>query len=181
MGADPYQRLGAKTQFSSAAAEALYRAKLAEAGVTVPLGQPLESVEMKGNRIISATFETGLTIKDAIFIDATYEGDPMAAANVSYTVGHEQRGTYDVSLAGQWQTVSSRSIVPKKAECENLLVPLSLSASHVAFGSIRMEPVFMILGQSAGTSAIAIAGKQAVQDVSYERLKELLLKQGQEL
>ncbi|MEX1113997.1 MAG: FAD-dependent oxidoreductase [Akkermansiaceae bacterium] len=78
--------------------------------------------------------------------------------------------------------VSYRSIVPKKAECENLLVPVSLSASHVAFGSIRMEPVFMILGQSAGTAAaLAIDGKQAIQDVPYAKLKELLVKQGQQL
>ena len=78
--------------------------------------------------------------------------------------------------------VSYRSIVPRKAECDNLLVPVSLSASHVAFGSIRMEPVFMILGQSAGTAAaLAIEAKQAVQDVPYAKLKELLLKHGQRL
>jgi hypothetical protein len=78
--------------------------------------------------------------------------------------------------------VSYRSIVPKKGECTNLLVPVSLSSSHVAFGSIRMEPVFMILGQSAGTAAaLAIDGNQAVQEVPYEKLKELLVKQGQRL
>ncbi len=78
--------------------------------------------------------------------------------------------------------VSYRSITPKKEECTNLLVPVSLSASHVAFGSIRMEPVFMILGQSAGTAAaIAIDGNQAVQDVPYATLRELLVKQGQRL
>jgi hypothetical protein len=78
--------------------------------------------------------------------------------------------------------VSYRSIVPKKEECANLLVPVSLSASHVAFGSIRMEPVFMILGQSAGTAAsLAIDANQAVQDVPYEKLKELLVQQGQRL
>ena len=60
--------------------------------------------------------------------------------------------------------------------------PVSLSASHVAFGSIRMEPVFMILGQSAGTAAaLAIESKQAVQDIPYAKLKELLLKQDQRL
>jgi hypothetical protein len=76
--------------------------------------------------------------------------------------------------------VAYRSIVPKKEECTNLLVPVSLSASHAAFGSIRMEPVFMILGQSAGTAAaLAIDEKQAVQDVPHAKLKELLLKQGQ--
>jgi hypothetical protein len=105
-----YNRLGAMTQFSSAAAEALYRTKLEEAGVTVRLGQPLESVQMQGSRIVSATFETGLTVKAAMFIDATYEGDLMAAARVSHTVGREPRGTYNESLAGQWQTVAWKDV-----------------------------------------------------------------------
>ncbi len=78
--------------------------------------------------------------------------------------------------------VSYRSIVPKKNECENLLVPVSLSASHVAFGSIRMEPVFMILGQSAGTAAvIAIDKETTVQQVDYKELKQKLLDAGQKL
>lgn len=105
-----YQRLGAKTEFSSAAAEQLYRTMLTEAGVTVLLGQPLESVAMKNRCIVSATFETGLTVKGAMFIDATYEGDLMAAAHVSYTVGREPRGTYNESLAGQWQDVSWKDV-----------------------------------------------------------------------
>lgn len=462
MAREFYKRLGGLTDFSSVSAEKLYQTMLKEAGVTVLLDQPLESLEMKGNRIVSATFETGLTVIGAMFIDATYEGDLMAAANVSHTVGREPRNAYNESLAGQWQTVSwkdvyqfcrlpispyvvaddpssgllpeisphkagvpgegdqrvqaynfrmilsdkkgripfhkpngydparygllarflnyspevkwvlnyttkpmedgpvqmrngdsnnagsfssdlvdgshrwpdgtfepvnysemppprrglpvpfrelyllrekifqdhvtyqqgllyflandpqvpaklrgraakfgldpnefketghwphqlyvregrrmvsdyvmtqadcehqrvaedsvglasypmdshfcqrvvvkengkttvrneggfghhcagsypvsYRSIVPKRAECENLLVPVSLSASHVAFGSIRMEPVFMILGQSAGTAAaLATEGKRAVQDVPYEKLRELLLEQGQRL
>lgn len=76
--------------------------------------------------------------------------------------------------------ISYRSIVPSKQECSNLLVPVCLSASHAAYGSIRMEPVFMILGQSAGTAAVlAISKGVAVQDLSYEQLKERLLKDGQ--
>jgi hypothetical protein len=78
--------------------------------------------------------------------------------------------------------VSYRSIVPRENECTNLLVPVSLSSSHVAFGSIRMEPVFMILGQSAGTAAIiAIDEDIPVQQVDYEDLKRELLKLGQKL
>lgn len=76
--------------------------------------------------------------------------------------------------------VSFRSIVPKEEECTNLLVPVALSASHVAFGSIRMEPVFMILGQSAGTAAsLAIEDDISVQKVDYGKLKEHLLADGQ--
>lgn len=72
--------------------------------------------------------------------------------------------------------VSYRSIVPKEAECANLLVPVCLSSSHIAYGSIRMEPVFMILGQSAGTAAsMAIDGDIAVQKVPYGKLRERLL------
>ncbi len=78
--------------------------------------------------------------------------------------------------------VSYRSIVPKKGECKNLLVPVCLSASHVAYGSIRMEPVFMILGQSAGTAAaLAIDEGIAVQELSYATLKKRLLADGQKL
>lgn len=78
--------------------------------------------------------------------------------------------------------VSYRSIVPKKGECKNLLVPVCLSSSHVAFGSIRMEPVFMILGQSAGMAAcIAIDDNVSVQNVEYAKLKEQLIAAEQRL
>jgi hypothetical protein len=68
--------------------------------------------------------------------------------------------------------ISRRSIEPKKYECENLLVPLCAAASHIAYGSLRMEPVFMILGQSAATlAAIARDHNCAVQDVPYSELR----------
>lgn len=72
--------------------------------------------------------------------------------------------------------VSYRSIVPKAAECDNLLVPVCLSATHIASGSIRMEPVFMILGQSSATAAVqAIAADSSVKKVDYPKLREQLL------
>jgi hypothetical protein len=78
--------------------------------------------------------------------------------------------------------VSYRAIVPKKGECENLLVPWSLSASHMAFGSIRMEPVFMILAQSAVIAAdLCLENDLAVQDLKYETLRPALLAAGQVL
>jgi hypothetical protein len=74
------------------------------------------------------------------------------------------------------------SLVPKKGQTDNLLVPVCVSASHIAFGSIRMEPVFMILGQSAATAAVmALDAGLAVQDVPYAKLRERLLKDGQVL
>ncbi len=78
--------------------------------------------------------------------------------------------------------VSYRSIVPKRGQCSNLLVPWSLSASHMAFGSIRMEPVFMILSQSAAIAAdLAIRDKLAVQQVPYAQLRPALVAAGQML
>ncbi len=71
--------------------------------------------------------------------------------------------------------ISYRSIVPKAEDAANLLVPVCLSASHIAFGSIRMEPVFMVLGQSAATAAaLAIDNEQSVQEVSYSALRKQL-------
>ena len=73
-------------------------------------------------------------------------------------------------------SISYRSIVPKEKECSNLLVSVCLSSSHIAYGSIRMEPVFMILGQSAGTAAsFAIDANVPVQKVDYAKLRERLL------
>ncbi len=84
-------------------------------------------------------------------------------------------GDIQVSPGGPY-AISYRSIVPKQGEVANLLVPVCVSSSHIAFGSIRMEPVFMILGQSAGTAAVlAIDDDIAVQEVSYAKLRERLL------
>lgn len=72
------------------------------------------------------------------------------------------------------------SLVPKKSECQNLLVPVCLSSSHIAFGSIRMEPVFMILGQSAATAAVlTLEAGLPVQDLPYQKLQAQLVKDGQ--
>ena len=77
-------------------------------------------------------------------------------------------------------SISYGSMVPKKEECSNLLVPICVSSSHIAFGSIRMEPVFMILGQSAAVAAnLAIDKQTSVQEVVYDELKKKLLARGQ--
>ena len=71
-------------------------------------------------------------------------------------------------------------IIPKRGEAANLIVPVCVSASHMAFGSIRMEPVFFSLGQVAGTAAsLAIDANCGVQDVDYQALKKQLLADGQ--
>lgn len=71
--------------------------------------------------------------------------------------------------------IAYRSIIPKAEDCKNMLVPVCLSATHIAYGSIRMEPVFMVLAQSAAVAAcMAIDNKQAVQDVDVTKLQEVL-------
>ena len=78
--------------------------------------------------------------------------------------------------------ISYGALVPKKEECQNLVVPVCVSSTHIAFGSIRMEPVFMVLGQSAATAAVlAIDANVSVQEVPYPNLKEQLLKDRQRL
>ncbi|MEO8613739.1 MAG: FAD-dependent oxidoreductase [Luteolibacter sp.] len=78
--------------------------------------------------------------------------------------------------------ISYRSIVPKRGQCSNLLVPWSLSATHMAFGSIRMEPVFMTLSQSSAVAAsMAIDRNCAAQDLDYSLLRPALTALGQAL
>ncbi len=92
------------------------------------------------------------------------------------------RNEGDVQVASKPYPVSYRSLRPKAAECTNLLVPVCMSASHIAYGSIRMEPVFMVLGQSAATAAgLAIERGTSIQAVDYGALKERLLASGQML
>jgi hypothetical protein len=93
----------------------------------------------------------------------------------------QNEGDLGVPTNGPYQ-ISYGSLVPAHGQVTNLLVPVAVSSSHVAYGSIRMEPVFMILGQSAATAAaLAIDGGTAVQDVPYATLRARLLADGQVL
>lgn len=88
-------------------------------------------------------------------------------------IGVPTKGPYQISLG---------SIQPREQQAANLLVPVAVSSSHIAFGSIRMEPVFMILGQSAGVNAVlAIQLDLPVQQVPYDRVEARLIKAGQVL
>jgi hypothetical protein len=88
-------------------------------------------------------------------------------------------GQFDHSVPKPYR-ISYRCLRPKREDCTNLLVPTVISSTHPAFGSSRMEPVFMILGQSAGAAAaLAIEEGIAVQDMDYATLREVLLKEGQ--
>jgi hypothetical protein len=111
---------------------------------------------------------------------AAYTMDSHNCCRFADEQGHV-RNEGDVQVGGfPPYPIAYRSIVPKEAECANLLVPVCLSASHVAYGSIRMEPVFMVLGQSAATAAAqAIDGGLAVQRIDGSTLRKRLRDDGQ--
>ena len=93
----------------------------------------------------------------------------------------QNEGDIGVSPPRPYQ-IDFGSLIPKKGSIGNLLVPVCLSSSHIAYGSIRMEPVFMILSQSAALAAVlAIEQEKNVQEIDYEDLKETLLQYNQVL
>lgn len=109
--------------------------------------------------------------------------DSIGLASYNMDSHHCQMGVVDGAVRNEGNVeigvnpypVAYRAITPKASECTNLLVPVALSSSHIAFGSIRMEPVFMILGQSAATAAtLAMEASTSVQEVDYARLQERL-------
>lgn len=96
--------------------------------------------------------------------------------------GHVERDGVFWRVPPKPYGISWRAIRPKRAECQNLLVPSCVSASHAAYGSLRMEPVYMAIGQAAGTAAVlAIRADSAVQDVPYAAIRERLLSDGARL
>jgi hypothetical protein len=95
--------------------------------------------------------------------------------------GVQNEGDIGVPLPGPYE-IAYGALVPRRGQADNLLVPVAVSSSHIAFGSIRMEPVFMVLGQSAATAAaLAMDARVPVQDVPYAALRDRLLKDGQVL
>jgi len=120
------------------------------------------------------------TVEDGIGL-AAYT---MDSHNTQRVIVEDSYGKYQVKNEGDVQMglggldpypISYRAIIPKKSECNNLLVPVCLSASHIAFGSIRMEPVFMVLAQSAAMAAVlAIESKKNLHEIDVPRLQKLL-------
>jgi hypothetical protein len=95
--------------------------------------------------------------------------------------GVQNEGDIGVPTEGPYE-IAYGALVPKRGQADNLLVPVCVSSSHIAFGSIRMEPVFMVLAQSAATAAVmAIDDGTAVQDVPYDKLRARLVADGQVL
>jgi hypothetical protein len=246
--------------FEPSVAERILRAMAEEAGVPVREGRRLEAVLKTGAAIASIRVETGEVYAGRMFVDATYEGDLMARAGVSYHVGREANAVYGETLNGvqtrhatshQFKARVDPYVVPgdarsgllagvhgggpgeegagdRRVQAYNFRLtltdapanrlpiprpedgPLVLPAERPAAArrragegramgpvpgrvhrqrplaapalSIRMEPVFMILAQSAATAAsLALDGNGVVQDVPYARLRERLLADGQVL
>jgi FAD dependent oxidoreductase len=141
-----------------------------------------EARRMKGMHVMTQQSVLGESAVPQSIGMGSYTLDAHNAQRYVKKDGYVQNeGDIGVDIKEPYQ-VSYGSILPQRTECSNLLVPVCLSASHIAYGSIRMEPVFMILGQSAATAAVlAINGNKAVQEVDYEQLKAQLEKDHQRL
>ncbi len=147
---------------------------------------PSELYIREARRMVSAYVMTeqncvgALQVEDPVGL-AAYTMDSHHCRRV--LLGGRVHNEGDVQIGGfEPYQISYRSIVPKEEECGNLMVPFCLSASHIAFGSIRMEPVFMNLAQSAVTAAhLAMQQGCSLQQVPYEALRKLLLADGQVL
>jgi thioredoxin reductase len=143
-------------------------------------GWPHQLYIREGRRMISDYVMTEhncqgrKTVEDSVGL-AAYTMDSHNCQRL--VIGGAVRNEGDVQVGvPRPYSISFRSIIPKESQCANLLVPVCLASSHIAYGSIRMEPVFMILGQSAGTAAVmAIDGNISVQKLPYAQLRERLL------
>ena len=140
-----------------------------------------EARRMVGDFVMTEHHCTGKQpVPDSIGL-GTYGIDMHAVRRIVHHGQPTNEGSNSVSVP-QPYPIAYRAITPQREECDNLLSTFALSASHVAFGSIRMEPVFMTLSQSAATAAaLAIDANQAVQDVPYPQLRERMLQDGQVL
>jgi hypothetical protein len=140
----------------------------------------------EARRMIS---EVVMTEKHCVGTQTVTDGIGLAAYtmdshNTQRIIVKDASGKYQVKNEGDVQMglggldpypISYRALLPRKSECTNLLVPVCLSASHIAFGSIRMEPVFMVLAQSAATAAVlAIDSKKGLHEVDVTKLQEIL-------
>ena len=133
-----------------------------------------EARRMVGAYVMTqANCEGRKTIQDGVGM-AAYTMDSHNTQRVIVNGMVKNEGDVQVGGFGPYP-IAYRSIIPKAEDCGNVLVPICLSATHIAYGSIRMEPVFMVLGQSAATAAaMAIDAKQAVQQVNVAALQEAL-------
>lgn len=133
-----------------------------------------EARRMVGDYVMTqANCESKEIVPDGVGI-AAYTMDSHNCQRVVVNGMAKNEGNVEVGGFGPYP-IAYRSLTPKEAECQNLLVPVCLSASHIAYGSIRMEPVFMVLAQSSAVAAVmAIDGKTSVQKVPVAALQKEL-------
>jgi len=141
-----------------------------------------EARRMVGAKVMTQHHCQGREVVDDPVGMAAYTMDSHNVQRYMDATG-QVRNEGDVQVGGfPPYPISYQSLVPKAQECANLLVPVCLSSTHIAFGSIRMEPVFMVLGQSAATAAVqAIQEGMSVQMIDYNALQKRLLADGQVL
>jgi hypothetical protein len=133
-----------------------------------------EARRMIGAYVMTQANCQGREIVDDGIGMAAYTMDSHNAERIVVNGMVKNEGDVQIGGFGPYP-ISYRSLIPKTAECSNLVVPVCLSASHIAYGSIRMEPVFMMLGQSAAVAAcIAIDDHCTVQAVNVKHLQQLL-------
>ncbi len=141
-----------------------------------------EARRMIGKFVMKEADALGKTLVPNPIGMGSYALDSHNAQRYIKSDGHVQNeGDIGVHPAKPY-SIAYESILPKENECKNLLVPVCVSSSHIAYGSIRMEPVFMILGQSAAVAAVmAINAKTIPHKIPYSKLKTELLKEKQVL
>ena len=140
-----------------------------------------EARRMRSDYVVTQRDCEGLVpqVEDAVGLAAYTMDSHMVQRYVDHNGFVQNEGNFEAGVERPFP-IPYRAIIPKTGEVKNLLVPVCVSSSHTAFGSIRMEPVFMVLGQSAATAAVlAIDGNMAVQDLEYSRLRERLKLDGQ--
>ncbi|OQP46034.1 xanthan lyase [Niastella populi] len=135
-----------------------------------------EARRMKGEYVMTQhNCEGREVVTDAVGL-AAYTMDSHNCQRIVVNGMVKNEGNVEVGGFGPYP-ISYRCLIPKKGECDNLLVPVCLSASHIAYGSIRMEPVFMVLGQSAAIAAsLALENGNDVHKVDIKKLQDILKK-----
>jgi len=134
-----------------------------------------EARRMRGAYVMTQNdCQSKTTIADSIGL-GSYGMDSHHCQRVVVAGAVRNEGNVEVGTGGPYR-IAYRAITPKAEECTNLLVPVAMGSTHISYGSIRMEPVFMLLGQSAATAACqAIDAGVTVQQVDYAKLRERLV------
>lgn len=153
-----------------------------DSGHWPPMLYVREGRRLVGEAVVTELHCAGLRVAhDPVGMGAYAMDSHNAQRYVDADGAARNEGDVQVRVAAPYG-ISYRALTPHYEDADNLLVPVALSASHIAFGSVRMEPVFMVLAESAAVAAaLAVARDCAVQDVPYPALRARLLAAGQVL